>query len=181
MRHTHLLSKLSLAMALIATAGVCQATFSAPVPIGPIVFAEETPTTPISMTPATEPANFTSDTPNFNIEFIAPAPLTQQSDFFPMIWSWMQTYPAWAGFFCVAILMTLVHFGQTMWGVEEMEATEERPDRFMEEKPSFSQAMPEVEVHVEEMQEDSYESSYDSDAETESQTEKPRVTVSKFD
>ena len=181
MRHTHLLSKLSLAIAVIATVGICQSSFSSPGPIGPIIFAEEATGGAIILAPATEPFAFPVFDEIASSDMIAPLPsTTQQSTIFPMIWSWMQTYPAWAGFFCVAILSSLVYFLQTMLGVETT-TTEELADSFMENKPSFSQAMPEVEVHEEAMQEDSYESSYDSDAETESQTEEPKVTVSQLD
>ncbi len=170
MRHTHLLSKLSLALTFIATVGVCQSTFAAPGPIGPIIFAEDTPAGSSADILPIIPMESTVVTIDPDTAIIAPA-ASQQSDFFAMAWTWMQTYPAWAGFFCVAMLMTLVHFGQTMWGEEEMEATEERADSFMEQKPTFAQAVPEVVIPQEAVKAQSYEMSYSSSTETEAQPE----------
>ena len=172
MRHTHLLSKLSLAIALFATASICQASFTAP--IGPIVIAEETPASAATEILPVLPM----ETNVIDIFAAGETPMatptsSQQSDFFAMAWTWMQMYPAWAGFFCTAILMSLVHFGQTIWGVEEMEATEEHADHFVEEKATFAQVMPEVVIPQEEVQEHTYEISYNSASETEVEIEEP--------
>ena len=179
MRHTHLLSKLSLAFSMIVMIGVCQTSTAMPGD-GAIIFpadliAEETPASSSADILPIIPMETTVVTIEPDSAMIAPA-ASQQSDFFAMAWTWMQAYPAWAGFFCVAILMTLVHFGQTMWGVEEMEETQERTDSFMERKPSFSEAMPEVVIPQEEVKEHSYEKSYSSTTE-----EEPQVTVSQFE
>lgn len=170
MRHTHLLSKLSLAIAFIATVGISQSSVATPEPIGPIIFAEETPAGSIADILPIIPMETTVVTIDPDTAMIAPA-VSQQSDFFAMAWTWMQAYPAWAGFFCVAILMSLVHFGQTLWGEEEIETTEKRADSFMEQKPAFEEAMPEVVIPQEEVKLHSYEKTYSSSDETEPQSE----------
>ena len=177
MRHTHLLSKLSLAFSMVVMVGVCQTSTAMPGD-GAIIFpadliSEETPASSNADILPIIPMETTVVTIDPNSTMIAPA-ASQQSDFFAMAWTWMQAYPAWAGFFCVAILMTLVHFGQTMWGVEEMEETQERTDSFMEEKTAFAQAMPEV-VIPQEATEHSYEDSFSSTTE-----EETKVPASQF-
>lgn len=179
MRHTHLLSKLSLAFSMIVMVGVCQTSTAMPGD-GAIIFpadliAEETPAGSSADIMPIIPMENTVVTIDPDTAMIAPA-ASQQSDFFAMAWTWMQAYPAWAGFFCVAILMSLVHFGQTMWGEEEMEATEEFADSFMEQKPSFAEAMPEVVIPQEEVKLHSYEKTYSSTTEEEQQ-----VPVSQFE
>ena len=178
MRHTHLLSKLSLAFSMVVMAGVCQTSTAMPGD-GATIFpadliAEETPASSNADILPIIPMETTVVTIDPNSAMIAPA-TSQQSDFIAMAWTWMQAYPAWAGFFCVAMLMTLVHFGQTMWGVEEMEETQERTDRFMEEKPTFAQAMPEV-VIPQEATEHSYEDSFSTTIE-----EEAKVPASQFE
>ena len=175
MRHTGLLSKLSLAFAMIITVGIYQSSFATPEPIGPFIFADETPASSSADILPIIPMESTVVTIDPDGAMMPPA-APQQSDFAAMAWTWMQTYPAWAGFFCVAILMTLVHFGQIMWSEEELEAIKERADSFMEQKPSFSEAMPEVVIPQEEVKAHSYEMPYKS--KTEEETE---VSVSHFE
>jgi hypothetical protein len=176
MRHTHLLSKLSLAIALVATIGICQTSFSTPGPIGPIIFTEDTQANSMIDAELFAPMINIANPAITSSDMIMPTATSQQSDFFAMAWTWMQAYPAWAGFFCVAILMTLVRLGQSMWGEEEMEATQERADSFMERKPSFSEAMPEVVIPQEEVKAHSYEMPYSATTEKEA-----KVPVSQFE
>ena len=178
MRHTGLLSKLSLAFSMIVMVGVCQTSTAMPGD-GAIIFpgdliAEESPASSSADILPIIPMETTVVTIEPDSAMFAPA-ASQQSDFFAMAWTWLQAYPAWAGFFCVAILMTLVHFGQTMWGVEEMEETQERTDSFIEQKPAFAQAMPEV-VIPQEATEHSYEDSFSSTTE-----EETKVPASQFE
>lgn len=56
-----------------------------------------------------------------------------------------------------------------------MEDGVELADSYMEEKQSFSQAVPEVAMHEEEMQEQGFESSYSTTPETETQLEEQRT------
>ena len=63
-----------------------------------------------------------------------------------------------------------------MWSEEEMEAIKERADSFMEQKPSFSEAMPEVVIPQEEVKAHSYEMLYKSKTE-----EEAKVSVSQFE
>ena len=161
---------MSLAVATIVTFGICQTSSSAPYD-GAFIFpadliAEETPAPLAAEEFVVAPITNTADSGMTSIDFIAPTSSTQQSDFFPMIWSWMQAYPAWAGFFCVALLSSLVYFWQTMFRVPSMEDGVELADSYMEEKQSFSQAVPEVAMHEEEMQEQGYESSHSTTPET---------------
>jgi hypothetical protein len=179
MRHTPLFSGTSLTLTLIATFGVCQTSSSAPYD-GAFLFpvdliAEETPAPLTAEEFVVAPITNSADSGMTSIDFIAPTSSTQQSDFFPMIWSWMQAYPAWAGFFCVALLSSLVYFWQTMFRVPSMEDGVELADSYMEEKQSFSQAVPEVAMHEEEMQEQGYESSHSTTPETETQLEEQRT------
>jgi len=175
MRHTSLFPRMSLAVATIVTFGICQTSSSAPYDgafifpadlIAEEIIAEETPAPLAAEEFVVAPITNTADSGMTSIDFIAPTSSTQQSDFFPMIWSWMQAYPAWAGFFCVAILSSLVYFLQTMLGIEQAEDAVEMADSYMEEKQSFSQAVPEVAMHEEEMQEQGYESSHSTTPET---------------
>ena len=182
MRHTSTFPSMSLALAMIATFGICQTSNATPLVEDSFIFpadliAEDTPATPITAAPVTMPFTFPVDGGTSSSDIIVPAPMTQQSEFFPMIWTWMQAYPAWAGFFCVAILSSLVYFLQTMLGIEQAEDVVEMADSYMEEKHTFSQAMPEVAMREEEMKEHSYESSYSSTEETEPQPEETPMKV----
>ena len=174
MRYTGLLSKLSLAFAMIVSVGVYQSSFATPEAFGPILFAEETPASSSADILPIIPMETNVVMIDPDSAMIAPA-ASQQSDIFAMAWTWMQAYPAWAGFFCVAMLMSLVHFGQKMLSVEEMEETQERTDSFIEKKPAFAQAMPEV-VIPQEATEHSYEDSFSSTTE-----EEAKVPVSQFE
>ena len=95
MRHTHLLSKLSLAFSMIVMVGVCQTSTAMPEG-GAIIFpgdliAEETPASSNADILPIIPMETTVVTIDPNSAMIAPS-ASQQSDFFAMAWTWMQAY-----------------------------------------------------------------------------------------